>query len=336
MKWCIIGAGGIADRRTIPALKKDASNELVAVMDKNVETAKLIGEKYGVKYYTDPDQMLSEVECDAVYIGTPVACHYDQAMTVLKHDKHLFIEKPLAIDSKTSKKIVEAYKAKGKLITVGYMMKYHNLHKKAKEIIALDGIGKVVDVRAQFSCWYPDIQGAWRQNKKLGGGGALMDLSVHCIELIEDILEDEIEQVKSFYSTRTFSYEVEDSGVFIFKTKGGVLGHIDCNFNIPDNASESKLEIYGEKGYAICKGTLGQEEKGKLYHLYSPQGDYSAKQERVTDKPTEYDGENSDLYLKQLQVFVNQVKSGKLNYFYADRAVQVQKIIDKIYKEKQK
>ena len=336
MKWCIIGAGGIADRRTIPALLKDPDNQLVALMDRRLDVAKTLGEKYGVKYFDNPDAMLSQVDCDAVYIGTPVACHYDQAMTVLKYDKHLFIEKPVALNSKTAKKIVDAFKKKGKQIMVGYMMKYHNLHQKAKQLIANGEIGQVVDVRAQFSCWYPDIKGAWRQNKKLGGGGALMDLSVHCIELIEDILGDEIEQVKSFYSTRTFSYEVEDCGVFIFKTKGGVLGHIDCNFNIPDNASLSKLEIYGEKGYTICEGTLGQEEKGKLYHLYSPQGDYSAKQERVTDKPTEYDGGNADLYLKQLQVFANQIKSGKLDYFYADRAVQVQKVIDKIYKQKQK
>lgn len=333
IKWCVIGAGGIADRRSIPAILKDKQNELVAVMDRVPAVAEAIGKKYGVKYFTDENAMLSETECDAVYIGTPVFAHYKQAMTVLKHGKHLFIEKPVCINEPESRALVDAFKKAGKQITIGYMMKHHNLHVKAKELVKNGKIGNVNSVRAQFACWYPDIPGAWRQKKELGGGGAVMDLGVHCIELIEYILDDEIAEVKSIISTRTFSYEVEDGGVIVFKTANGVLGHIDVNFNIPDKASESKLELYGDKGNIICKGTLGQEETGVLSHLYSPQGDYSAMQNRDTDAPTEYKGEGADLYLKQLKVFTDCVRSGKTDYFYADRAVQVQAVIDKIYQD---
>ena len=331
IKWCVIGAGGIADRRSIPALLKDKNNQLVAVMDRVLETAEKIGKKYGVPYFTDERTMLESVDADAVYIGTPVGCHYDQAMLALEFNKNLFMEKPIALNAKNGRKIVDAFKEKDKQITIGYMMKYHNLHEKAKELIKNDGIGMVTDIRTQFSCWYPDIKGAWRQNKKLGGGGAIMDLGVHCIELIEYLLDEEIVEVKALYNTRTFSYEVEDGGVIIFKTKSGVLGHIDVNFNIPDKASISKLEIYGSKGYIICNGTLGQEETGELSHLYCPQGDYSAMQKRESEKPVVYSGEGNDLYLKQLQNFCNLLKEGKTDYFYADRAVQVQEVVDKIY-----
>ena len=213
------------------------------------------------------------------------------------------------------------------------MMKYHNLHVKAREIVENGGIGQVNDVRAQFSCWYPDIAGAWRQKKSLGGGGAIMDLGVHCIELIEYVLGDEIVDVKSFYSTRTFSYEIEDGAVVIFKTKGGVLGHIDVNFNIPDNASEGKIELYGSKGYVICKGTLGQEEVGTLSYLYAPQGDYSAQQNRTVSEPQSFTGGGADLYQKQIEDFCKIVRSGNPDYFYAERAVQVQAVVDKIYNE---
>lgn len=333
MKWCVIGAGGIADRRSIPAILKDEQNELVAVMDRVPEVAEAIGKKYGVKSYTDENVMLSETECDAVYIGTPVFAHFKQAMTVLSYGKHVFIEKPVCMTEPESRALVDAFKQAGKQITIGYMMKHHNLHVKAKELIKDGKIGGVNSVRAQFTCWYPDIPGAWRQKKELGGGGAIMDLGVHCIELIEYLLDDEITEVKSIISTRTFSYEVEDGGIIVFKTAGGVLGHIDVNFNIPDKASESKLELYGDKGYIICKGTLSQEESGVLSHLYSPQGDYSAMQNRDTDAPVEYTGEGADLYLKQLKGFADCVRSGKTDYFYADRAVQVQSIVDKIYQE---
>ena len=333
MKWCVIGAGGIADRRTIPALLKDGENELVAVMDSFLSTAEKVGAKYGAKAFDNEEEMLKSVECDAVYIGTPVFCHKEQAMLALRYGKHVFMEKPVALNSAEAKNLVEAFKKAQKQLSIGYMMKYHNLHELAKIMVKEGKIGQVNNVRAQFSCWYPDIAGAWRQKKSLGGGGAIMDLGVHCIELITYLLGEEIVDAKSFYSTHTFSYEVEDGAVIIFKTESGTLGHIDVNFNIPDKASESKLELYGSEGYIICKGTLGQEETGTLSHLYSPQGDYSASQNRTTDKPTEYVGAGEDLYLKQLKAFAEIVASGKPDYFHAERAIKVQEIVDKIYSE---
>jgi predicted dehydrogenase len=160
-----------------------------------------------------------------------------------------------------------------------------------------------------------------------------MDLGVHCIELIEYILDEEITEVKGIISTKTFSYEVEDGAVMVFKTASGTLGHIDVNFNVPDKASESKLELYGDKGYIICTGTLAQEEVGKFSYLYSPQGDYEAQQNRVFDKPKTYKGKNGNLYLKQIKKFTDIIRSGKPNYKFAKRAVQVQKIVDEIYKQ---
>ena len=102
IKWCVIGAGGIADRRTIPAILQNKSSELVAVMDRVPAVAESVGKKYGVPYFTTEEEMLSSVDCDAVYIGTPVMCHYEQALTALRFGKHVFVEKPVALDGKTS------------------------------------------------------------------------------------------------------------------------------------------------------------------------------------------------------------------------------------------
>ena len=329
--WCVIGAGGIADRRTIPAIMKDEGSELVAVMDRVPEVAKAVGEKYGVPYFSDVTEMLTAIKSDAVYIGTPVFCHKEQALAALKFDRHVFIEKPICLDAGEAVELVAAFKAKGKQLTVGYMMKHHNLHEQAREIIASGGIGRPVSVRARFSTWYPDIKGAWRQNRALGGGGAFMDLGVHCAELIEYVLGDEIKMVKALTATSSFNYEVEDSAAVIFETEGGVLGGIDANFNIPDAASCSRLEIFGEAGYVICDGTLAQTEGGKMTHLYAPQGDYSAMQDRVEARPKEYLGGGSDLYQKQIGMFNALLSDGKTDYFFAERAVQIQELVDMIY-----
>lgn len=65
IKWCVIGAGGIADRRTIPAILSDKNNKLVAIMEKAEALCKTLGEKYGVPAYTDEETMLKECDCDA-------------------------------------------------------------------------------------------------------------------------------------------------------------------------------------------------------------------------------------------------------------------------------
>lgn len=112
IKWCVIGAGGIADRRTIPAILKYENSRLVAVMDRVPATAEKIGEKYGVPFFTDATEMLEKTECDAVYIGTPVSCHFEQALTALRFGKHVFVEKPVAMTAEEGKTLVDAFKKK--------------------------------------------------------------------------------------------------------------------------------------------------------------------------------------------------------------------------------
>jgi predicted dehydrogenase len=275
--------------------------------------------------------MLKEVACDAVYIATPVFCHYEQAMLALKYDRNVLIEKPIARTEAESAEILDAFKKAGKQLSVGYMMKYHSLHQKARSFIKKDKVGKVNNVRLQFSCWYPDIPGAWRQTKALSGGGAIMDLAVHCMELFTAVTGDTIDKYKAFFATRSFQYEVEDSAVITFKSEGGILGHIDVNFNIPDNAAASRLEIYGTDGSIFAEGTLSQEEVGQMKYIYSPQGAYEAQQNRVVDEAQIFEGAGQNIYLKNFNNFARIIQSGKPDYTSADRALKIQMICDDIY-----
>lgn len=333
IKWSVIGAGGIADRRAIPGMLLDPQNELVAVMDTAEATVQAVAKKYGVaRAFTDAEEMLKSVECDAVYIATPVFCHYDQAMLALKYGRHVLMEKPITLSAEEGEKLLAAFKAAGKQLSIGYMMGFHNLHTTAKRLMAEGGLGQVNMVRMQFSCWYPDIPGAWRQTKALGGGGAIMDLAVHCMELFTSITGEEIADCKAYFATRSFQYEVEDSAVIAFKSESGILGHIDVNFNVPDDAAVSKLEIYGTAGTLIGEGTLGQTEGGKLRYIYSPQAGYEAAQNRGEAKARTYYGKGGNLYTKQFKAFDQLVAGGKPDYTNAERALQIQKLCDQIYK----
>ena len=332
IRWSIIGAGGIADRRAIPAMLLDPQNEIVAVMDTNAQVVKAVAEKYNVaNYFTDAEKMLDTVACDAVYIATPVFAHYQQATMALEKGINVFMEKPIALSAEEGAAILETAKKNGKQLSIGYVMGHHNLHRTAARLVKTGKLGQVHSVRMQFTCWYPDIPGAWRQKKALGGGGCIMDLAVHCMELFHSITGDDIAECKTYFATSTFQYEVEDTAVILFKSKGGIIGHIDVNFNIPDNCAASKLEIYGTEGSIFAEGTLAQEEGGKLKYIYSPQGAYEAQQNRVVTKAKNYYGKHGNIYTKQFKVFADLVAAGKTDYSNAQQALHIQKLCDDIY-----
>ena len=98
VRWGVIGAGGIAQRRTIPGMMQCENAELVAVMEITPELAESCRAKWNCKKaYTSAEELLNDPEIDAVYIASPVFLHAQQAMAAADAGKHILIEKPLAM-----------------------------------------------------------------------------------------------------------------------------------------------------------------------------------------------------------------------------------------------
>ena len=122
LRWGVIGAGGIADRRTIPGMMLAKNAELIAVMDINAEQVEKIRQKYGAKRgYTKEEDLLADPEVDAVYIATPIVLHAKQAKLAADYGKDILIEKPLAMTSDEGQKVIEYCESKGVKIAAGFM-----------------------------------------------------------------------------------------------------------------------------------------------------------------------------------------------------------------------
>ncbi len=333
LKWGIIGCGGIADRRTLPGMMLSETSECYAVMDANPAAAEACRKKYGAKFATtDYNEILDLPEVDCVYIASPVFCHKEQALSAAKAKKHILLEKPLGLTTEESLEIINACEENGVKLGVGFMMRYHAYHQAIKEVIQKGTIGDIVSMRAQFTCWYPDIEGAWRQDKKLSGGGAFVDLGVHCIDLLQYISGLEAVEVTGFSATQTFNYNVDDSTAMIMRMNNGALGIVDVNFNIPDSAANNPLEFYGTKGSIIAVGTLGQEEGGTVKILACPEaGGYDAQQSRSTVEPVELKVDFGNMYTKEIDAFANAVINSTEPPVNGRNTLSVQKIIDTIY-----
>ena len=334
IKWGVIGCGGIADRRTIPGMMLADNAELVAVMDANGEVAEKVRAKYGAKYAFDNyEELLALEEIQAVYIASPVFCHKEQAFAAAKAKKHILLEKPMALTTAESIEIAECCKAEGVKLGVGLMMRFHTYHQQMKQLIDDGKLGDIVSMRAQLTCWYPDIPGNWRQNKELSGGGALMDMGIHCIDLLQFISGLKAKAVTGFAGTQTFSYNADDSAAIVMQMENGALAMVDANFNIPDAAAKCKLELYGTKGSIIAEGTISQVEGGDVSVLISDDSlAYDASQNREELLPIKLDATLGNMYTKEVESFGCAIANDTEPAITATDAIQLQTIVEEAYK----
>ena len=333
VRWGVIGAGGIADRRTIPGLLMSENAQLVAVMDICGKTVEAVAKKYSVEnYYDIEDKLLEHQNIDAVYIASPVSAHYKQAVKAAKAGKHILMEKPLALDTKQGKELIVVCKNQNVLFAAGFMMRFHPYHIKAKELVSSGALGDIVSMRAQLTCWYPDMQGAWRQNFAESGGGALMDMGIHCIDLLQYISGAKVRSVSALLGTKTFNYDTEDSASVLMEFSNGAYGYVDSNFNIPDDAAECRLEIYGTKGSILAAGTISQAEGGTFNLTLSDNSDYDAEQNRKVGGNASADVEFGNMYAKEITSFGRSVLEGIPLEVPSEDALNVQHIIECAYR----
>jgi predicted dehydrogenase len=301
--------------------------ELIAVMEVNAELTEKLRVKYNAKRgYTSYHELLADPEIEAVYIASPVVCHKEQAIAAAAAGKHILLEKPAALTIADGEEILAAAKKAGVLIASGFMMRYHGYHQKVKQMITDGEIGEVVSARAQLTCWYPEIEGAWRQDKAKSGGGALMDMGVHCIDLIEYILGSKTVMTCGFNDTRTFTYNVDDSSNILIKLENGAVAYVDSHFNIPDEAAFCRMEFYGTGGSILCAGPIGQVEGGEVRAVISHAGGYDAAQDRSTSGSFKVEAELGNMYQKEIESFGRSISEGAPLTVPLEDAIHVQKV----------
>ena len=208
-------------------------------------------------------KLLADPEVEAVYIASPVSCHAKQIRMAAEAGKHILCEKPLTLDLKQAREAVAVCRKHHVFLQEGYMMKFHGAHTKIKRWIDEGRLGKIVSMRAQLSCWYPKIEGAWRQDPKKGGGGSLCDMASHLYDLLE-FFGGPIRHITALTGNLVQDYRSEDASTTLLGFLSGAQATVDCFFCIPDEASRTRLEIYGSQGAILTEGTIGQSMGGKV------------------------------------------------------------------------
>ncbi len=337
LRWGVIGAGGIADRRTIPGLLLAENAELIAVMGPSLERTEAIRQKYDAKRaYDKEEDLLADPEVDAVYIATPIDCHARQAKLAADYGKAILIEKPLAMTAEEGQAVVDYCAEKGVPIAAGFMMRFASHVRSMKQAVAEGKIGTVVSGYAQFTLWLPYEPGNWRQVKAKAGGGPMMDLAVHIIDLMEYISGMQVTQVASMNEKIAFpepQYDVEDTSTLLMRMENGAQFVVQTNFNIPDEASKWRVEFFGTKGRLLGDTMIGQLDGGKLNAVFIDRNvGYSSEQTHNDDAGVEIQGSFGNLYTREIESFSDSILHGKPLEVPASDAVHVQRIMELAYR----
>lgn len=303
VKWGVIGSGGIANRRTIPEGIMQAGNaRLIAVYDIDSTVNNAVAEKYSARAVNSVEELVNS-DVDVVYIASPVNLHFEHVVAAAKGKKHVFCEKPLGLTVEEAEKMIAICHEEGVLLGTGLMMRFLSQHKEAAKLIQEGKIGKPVYCRAQLSCWYPPIKDAWRQDPVLGGGGSLMDMGSHCIDLLE-MFFGKVKSVSCHINNTIHPYKSEDSAVVALIFEKGAMGTVDTYFCIPDNSSKNALELYGSKGSIIASGTIGQGISGKMTaFLEQDISGYNAQQIRNNGEGLPIEPKPVNTYCAEIEEF---------------------------------
>lgn len=331
VRWGVIGSAGIARRRTIPEGIVPAVNaQLVGVYDINAKANVEVAQAFGAEPFGSLEELLA-ADIDAVYISTPVFAHSEHITKSVRAAKHVLCEKPLGLtvaDARLAVSLAAGHKVQ---LGVGLMMRFHSCHQEAFKIIQEGRLGKPVYARAQLSCWYPLVAGAWRQNPSQGGGGSLADMGVHCMDLLE-MFFGPVVSVGCRVANIVHSYKSEDSAVVNLSFANGALGTVDTFFCIPDETSKNVLELYGSAGGILAKGTIGQDSGGHMVFYARPERQgYDAQQARDLGEGLEIRPTPRNIYRAEIEEFSQALLDGTESNLAGCRGLRSQMLLEACY-----
>ena len=340
IKVAVIGVGGIS-KHHINSYLENRNVELYAFCDINERVLKAKGETYGItRLYTDEATMLKELpEIDAVSVCTWNSAHAPCAIMALEAGKHVLCEKPMATNSEDAIKMLETAKRCGKKLMVGFVRRFGKDTKVIKDFMDAGSVGELYYAKASY-LRRNGCPGGWFGDKSRSGGGPLIDLGVHVIDLVRYLMgnpkpvsvtgtafkklgnrpeiKDKVEY-KSVSKTDKDIFDVEDLATAFIRFENGAVLTIDTSFSLNLKKNITKIELFGTKGGIYLDGDV---------ELYTDIGGYLSN---VTlDMKTAF--EMKDIFQNEIDFYIDAIVNDKDTYEIAEDGITLMKILESIYK----
>ncbi|AXI10546.1 gfo/Idh/MocA family oxidoreductase [Oceanobacillus sp. 143] len=209
------------------SLQKIPNVELVGVFDDDLERGQKVAKKYHTKHYKDQDAFLKE-EMDAVIICSENNRHKEMVLKAAKANKHILCEKPIATTIKDAKEMIEACEENGVILQIAFPVRFSSPIAELKKLIDDGEIGDIIAFRTTNRGQNP---GGWFIDKDLSGGGAVLDHTVHMVDIMRWYLGKEITKVDAIVDSYFHDIDIDDAGILTLEFENGVIATHDASWS---------------------------------------------------------------------------------------------------------
>ncbi len=249
--WCVIALGRISMDHFMPGVKISQSGKIVAIVSGHRDKAEKQAAIYGVSpsaiyNYENMDAIRDNKEIDAVYIALPNSMHAEYTIRSAKAGKHVLCEKPMATSVADAKAMIDACKAANKKLMIAYRCQFDPEHIKAIEMIRSGQLGQVQAIESAFG--FNIGPGEWRVDRKLSGGGPLMDVGIYCLNASRYLTGEEPHEIKAFSSVIDHDGRfdtVEENVSWTMKFPSGIVAACNTTYGASMNGY---FRVHGAKG----------------------------------------------------------------------------------------
>jgi predicted dehydrogenase len=254
----LVGCGAISTQH-LEAIASIDGARVGGVVSASAERARTVGERWGVPWTTELNELLDRPEIDAVAIMTPSGLHASQTLAALAHGKHVLVEKPIALSVAAADAVIEAGRARGLTVATVSQRRFEPVMIALHAAVAAGALGTISLIIAEGIYHRPQSyydSSAWRGTIALDGG-VLMNQAIHVIDLVR-WLGGPVSSVAGQVATRTHVMEAEDTAAVSLRFASGALGSIVATTSATPEFS-SELRVYGDAGHARIVGEAAIE-----------------------------------------------------------------------------
>lgn len=237
-----IGAGSFAQSYLIPNVKVGGASLDTVVTTKGI-TSKNVAEKFGFNHTSsNAEDIMENPQINTVFIATPHNSHSQYAISALKANKNVFIEKPLAMTPEELKDVEEAYKGSKVKLMVGFNRRFADVSKAVKK--AFENLTEPVFVNIRVNAGFIPKE-HWTQNPELGGGRIIGEIC-HFIDLMQYFTDSEpIKVYADCINIANDKMKADDNVSIIVKFKNGSIGNLNYLANGDKSLPKELIEVFG-------------------------------------------------------------------------------------------
>lgn len=237
----IAGCGDAALALHGPALARVAGLRPVAVAETDLRRRRDAVRALGAtRAFGEWRELLEDGEVEAVLVALPSSLHAEAAVKAFEAGRHVYLEKPLATDPADGRRVVEAWRRSGSVGAMGFNFRFHPVHRAVRAALAEGRIGEPAAVRTTFTAAPPAGPG-WKR-RRASGGGVLLDLGSHHVDLVRHLLGREVVAVRA--TTRSRVSEADTASVELRLDTGVLVGSLFAW----GTADVDRVEIHGDRG----------------------------------------------------------------------------------------